>query len=237
VRGNLSEAEYWRDLDLVAIDVELAIRVFYGYLAIDLALAEPGVANTLNKELLFWNTYIRSLETTLFVTLARVFDSSAHSIQKVLKAAIEHPEIFSRERLAVRKKGHLPDILIPEFVATSWIQEDDPELLTDLEKELTGQVQQFARVYREIRNKVIAHRVLKEPNAITKLFAKTNKSEIENILNFLFQLTTALKSLFMNGRKPELSSAELWLKKQRVQESTRNVLKALSTKSANSSQF
>jgi hypothetical protein len=47
MRGKLTEAEYWRDLELVINDVEFAIRVFYGSSAVDLALAEPGIANAM----------------------------------------------------------------------------------------------------------------------------------------------------------------------------------------------
>jgi hypothetical protein len=73
----------------------------------------------------FWITARYSLITTFFVTLGRLFDEdrNAHSIHKLLRATGAHPEYFSREALAERKRrasgGGEPDWL-GNFLKDAW---------------------------------------------------------------------------------------------------------------------
>jgi len=66
--------------------------------------------------------------------------------------------------------------------------------------------------------------VLDSPEAVSQLFEKTNRKELEQILRFLQELIDAIEHLYLNGTKPELgfSSDDQYAKE--IRSSTKSVL-------------
>ena len=75
-------------------------------------------------------------------------------------------------------------------------------------RRLRADVRRHRRVYeanyRDLRNRLFAHKKVSAQADIDALFAKTNIQELKEILAFLGKLYEALWQLFFNGRKPVL---------------------------------
>lgn len=101
--------QFTHDLSLITGDIEKALRAFYIQKFIDeAAMKDEALFQVLNRRALLWNGQMNSLQTTLFITLGRIFDHSAHSIQKVMDEALAHPEFFLRDALYARRLGNGP---------------------------------------------------------------------------------------------------------------------------------
>ena len=102
----LTEAEYWRDYDIIRNDVNAAMVSCYTHRAInDVAAADRKIHQRLNRQPDFWRVTSFSLQNSLFIVLARILDSDPklHSIYQVLNATTAHPEFFNKAALRARK--------------------------------------------------------------------------------------------------------------------------------------
>jgi len=199
------EFHYRRDLGLVENDIANGIEAVYVERTINkLALEDPRAFTILNANALFWTLQIRCLHTTIFMTLGRIFDHKAHSIQKVLAATVENPQLFSKEAIVLRKLvgGKRPEWL-DEYLKDLWIP--NPDDLQPLIEETERFRKIYETVYRPIRSKVYAHRVLKEDAEVANLFQKTNVSELEEMFRFLYKLAHSQVFALDNGKKPCLA--------------------------------
>jgi HEPN superfamily AbiU2-like protein len=101
------EGQFERELGVFPTEAETAAQFFYAFLAIHAAAgAKKPVYRLLNTTPLFWNTILGGLQTAAFVALGRVFDpNSMHSVDQLIRLAIDNPQIFSKAALARRKQG------------------------------------------------------------------------------------------------------------------------------------
>ena len=202
----MTSQQYWHDLSLITTDLEKGLQTFYIHRFINqAAVQDKAVSQMLNRRAWFWNMQMLSLQTTLFIVLGRIFDHTAHSIKKVMTATLEHPELFSREALYARRLGDGPK---PDWLENFITEAHEPTIkeLQSLETKLQEWTDKFDQCYRPLRNKVFAHRALKQNAAVNKLAQKTNVNELEQLLLFLYDLTTTLEDMFNNGQKPELGN-------------------------------
>jgi hypothetical protein len=111
--------------------------------------------------------------------------------------------LFSKNALAARKcaGGAKPDWL-DYFMSDTW--EPNTLELRPLKKALAAQAKKFNEIYRPIRHKVYAHRLVLDGNVEFELFEKTNRTEVRSILTFLRELMDAIEHLYLNGCKPVL---------------------------------
>jgi hypothetical protein len=174
------------------------------------------VQRLLNGSALFWNTILAGLQTSTFIVLGRILDqSSAHNVDRVLKIAQSHPDIFSRPALGKRKQGNLktPPEWLPEYLEGAYVPK-----AADFRR-LRAHVQKQRRIYndkyRDLRRKVFAHKELTDSTAVSALFAKTNIRELQRLLVFFSRLYDALWRLLFNGRKPALLPRRYSLKRMR----------------------
>jgi hypothetical protein len=76
----LTPAEYWNEVQLLSTEIEEAVIIFHTYEEINRrAVQDALILKTLNKDALFWRTQRQCLQTSLFVTLSRIFDLEAHA--------------------------------------------------------------------------------------------------------------------------------------------------------------
>jgi hypothetical protein len=225
----MTESEYWRDYELIRDEVNIAIESFYTYLEVHRCAAEDeNVYLAFNENPTFWAMQRYSLQTTFFIALGRIFDhgKDSHSIHKLLTSTINHQDYFSKAALAKRKTNGesipdwLDDYLVDVFVPSS-------EDLKELKRSLKTHTKKFESTYRDIRNNVFAHRILKEQEHVSDLFENTQIKEIDEILYFLYDLLIALRELFQNGTRPELGISN-YDYKDRVKKTTRAVLGSIS---------
>jgi len=209
--------EFEQELEVLRTEAAAAAQFFYAYMTIHAVAGEhEAVHRLLNRSALFWNTTLGALQTATFIALGRILDqSSAHNVDRVLKIAQKHPDIFSKAALAKRKQGSLktsPEWL-PEYLLGAYVPKADDF------RRLRAHVQKHRKTYdekyRDLRRKVFAHNELTDPAAVSALFEKTNIRELQRLLVFFGCLYEALWQLFFNGRKPTLRPRRYSLKRIR----------------------
>lgn len=223
----MTEAEYWSECKLLSTEINDVFAVFYTYEEINrLALDDKKILEALDADALFWNTQVNSLQTNLFIILGRIFDrgDDAHSIYKVLEAAINHGEYFSREALLARRTalgGPKPEWL-DEFIAQAWLP--DSIVIARLRDNLEPYAKRFADTYRPIRTKFFAHKLLNSSEVVSALFGKTNRKELEEIVLFLKNSMDAIEDLYLNGREPKVGTRKYESDREQITKSVRSVL-------------
>jgi len=227
----MTQTEYWRDVNLLSLEIEDAIAIVQTYEEIGrLAREDPEILLALNKEPLFWNVQVYSLQTSLFILLGRIFDQdpAARSIHTVVSATLGHLDFFSREALRARKvvPGTPEPDWLDGFVAAAWVPDTVADL-RHLKKCLAPYQRAFEQVYRPIRHKIVAHRVIKNPEEAFDLFTATNRTELISILDFLHDLMDAIENLYLNGIRPKLGARSYSANNKRIKDQTGNVLKRL----------
>lgn len=204
-----SEEEFWRDFHIIRNDVNAAMVSCYTHRTInDAASADPKLIQRLNRVPDFWRITTFSLQTTLFIVLHRILDSDGevHSIHQVLRAMSSHPELFSKDSLRARKLS-IPGVernppWLEEFILNAW----EPTIadFREMKKALKPHKMKFDDLYRPIRHH-IAHITHKEDQAIAALYARTLKTDIDEILCFLHNLMMAIQDLAWNATRPNLT--------------------------------
>jgi chromosomal replication initiation ATPase DnaA len=103
----MTEGEFERNCGRLWSEVEDAIAVFYTAEEIqDCARRDEHILDAIQHEALFWNVQVHALQTTLFITLGRIFDISgdAYSIHKLMRDVGQHfALLFSHQALRARK--------------------------------------------------------------------------------------------------------------------------------------
>ncbi len=196
------------ELEVFRTEIEQAIQFFYTRNAMNAVLAKnKSLLAIVNRTPRFWITTDNALHTAFFIVLGRIFDnSSRHNIDQLLCIAQEQIEIFSKDALTIRTRASArnSDDVIDEFMEQAYIPTHDD--FSKLMKHVAKYRNIYDNAYRDIRNKVIAHKVLSNPEKVYKLYAGTKIKEVEKLLRFLNQLYHALWHLFYNGMKPVLKN-------------------------------
>jgi hypothetical protein len=227
----MSEQEFWTDYELIRDEVWAAIETFYTYIEIhNFAADNKKNYRKINQNPRFWEITLYGLHRSFFIALGKVFDNGpdAHSIHKFIAACIRHPQYFSKKALAARKKkqGLKPDDL-KKYMKT--VYEPSIQDLRLLKKQVSSYRKKFDPVYKDIRDLVVAHKIIKDKGDVADLFSKTLIGEIEAILYFLYDLLQEIWQLYHNGREIELG-VNKYDYKDRIKETTQNVLKSLTFK-------
>jgi hypothetical protein len=199
----MTEAAYWQSCRNLSTEIDSAIAIFETNEEVNrLARTDENILRCLNESPLFWRVHTYSLQASLFMTLGRLFDRNpdADSIHKFLAATVGQPEMFSKDALANRKRGGGPEPeWLQDYLADVW--EPSAADLRPMKKLLAVHARHFEEIYRPIRHAFYAHRLL-DPEAVWRLFEKTNREEVGRILGFLRELIDEIEDLYLNGRQP-----------------------------------
>lgn len=202
------EDKFQHELEVFQTEVESGIQFFYIYLAFNSVLSENKQAlNIVNLTPLFWLTNVGALQTSSFIVLGRIFDQdpkSKHNIDRLLRVAQEHSDIFSAEALEVRKRAGSVNAneWISDYMKDVYVPSADD--FRRLRKYVSKYRKIYEKTYRDIRHKIYAHKELSDKTNVDNLFAQTNTVEMQKLLIFLNRVYEALWQLFHNGRKPTL---------------------------------
>ena len=205
-RPPLTEAEYWRDYDIIRNDINAAMVSCYTEQAIhQIAATDTGVLERINRNADFWRVTTFGLQNSLFIVLARILDHHPNfcSIYRVLNATTAHPEFFSRASLRARKLGVSPwDAAdLDAYVRNAW--EPTLQNLREIKKSLVPHKAKFDAIYRPIRDQ-IAHNILTDNALVADLYSRTQRTDIDEILCFLHNLFRAIWELAFNAMQPDL---------------------------------
>ncbi len=226
----LTPAEYWSEIQLVSTEIEDAVVIFCTYEEINrLAIRDEAILEALNKEALFWQAQMRCLQTSLFLTLSRIFDTTANAgtIHTAINASLRNIHLFSADALILRKtRGGPKPNWLDSYMAQAWIPRSAKDL-RHIKTALVPYTQRFEKVYRPIRNAMFAHRLISDMQAGIQLFAETNRDEIGAILDFLHDLIDTILNLYLNGFEPVLGARDFSEYNQRVRDGVGRVLRSL----------
>jgi hypothetical protein len=197
-----------RLLKIFRNEVTTASQAFYAWKAINnIASSNIEIHHALNKNALSWNIIAHSLQSTFFITLGRLFDidGEAFSIHALLRACIGNIDQFSKEALRKRKikdqKGQAPSWL-NEFIEAAYVPvKKDFQMLRG---EISKKQKEYEDVYRPIRNQIIAHKDKQTIDNVDELFGKTKAEQIDEILQFLYQIEMIIFNLLANGNMSKI---------------------------------
>lgn len=210
------DTQFERELEIFRTEAEAGTQFLYADLAMHAVAADQKrVYQFLNEAPLFWNTCSEGLRTAAFMALGRVFDQkSAHNLDKVLRLAQDHPEIFSKQALGQRKQGNNPEP--PDWLDEYLLDAYEPTRMDF--RRIRAHIRKRRRIYesnyRDLRHKVFAHKEADRAETAA-LWGKTNIRELQQLFTFLGSLHEALWQLFFNGRKPVLRPSRYSLKRMR----------------------
>ena len=221
-----NEKEFWANHKILQDKVHTAIECFYTYIeANNYASEDKNVYFKLNQHPTFWNITRYSLQSGFFMTLGKIFDDGPDtlSIHKLLSDCVEHTEYFSKQALASRKvaEGIMSQSDAQQYVKSKY--EPTAKDLRLFKKCLSPYRKNFESVYKQIRNLIFGHIILKDKADISELFSKTNVGEIDRMLHFLYDLLDNIWYLYQNGQKPSLGSRKYNYKK-RIKDDTRGFI-------------
>jgi AbiU2 len=207
-----ADTEFGRELEIFRQEEETAQQYFFAYLAIrDLAAGDKDMLRLLNSTPLFWITTHHALVLAAFVALGRVFDQhSRHNLDRVLKLATQDLSLFAKTALARRKEEDgITRAQAEDYVSSAY--EPTAADFRLLRKEVTKRRRVYEARYRDVRDKIFAHKELSNTNDANALLAKTNIEEMKGIFAFLYALHDSLWELLFNGRRPVLRIQEFVL--------------------------
>ena len=217
------------ELAIFQVEEAAAQQYFFGYLTVTQMAAE-------NSEFLklihiypwFWVTAHHAMFMATFVALGRIFDKNTpHNIDALMFVVSAEIEEFSVDALKARlvKKG-----LSPEQVAhhVSIAHPLTPSEVRELRKKIAHWRRVYEKGYKDIRNRIFAHRELSSREEIDELFAKTSPKELKDLFKFLSSLRLALWAAYENGVAVNLEyyDAEMFVG-ERVRREGEKVLKLM----------
>jgi hypothetical protein len=199
------EAEFEERIEMFSKEVEAVNQFYYSSMAIHHTYSvEHSVKKTLDGLGLVTLTVLAGLQTSLVVTLGRIFDDkSKYTIHKLLKFMREHPELFSTEALRARKARWSRPAPVNSWIHTCVSHAPTLEDFNELGKMVSPHRKMYDEKIDAIRDKWFAHREVHSLQA-NELFAKTELGEVEDTLSFLLGFGNAIWQWYYNGSKPIL---------------------------------
>ena len=185
-------------------ELNIACWSFYAWKNIqNIAVDDKKVYCALNRNRLSWSIILYSLQSTFFGAIGRLFDTDGRtfSVHTLLRACIENIDQFSKDALRERKiKGSEKDKLpwLDEYIEKSY-QPNKEDFLRPKD-EVSKRQKRYESIYKPIRNKVFAHKELKEIKCVDELFKKAKIGEMQELLCFLYQIENIIFQLIYNGR-------------------------------------
>jgi|ERR1035437_1431747 hypothetical protein len=184
-------------------EYRIAAQSYYTWKLINnTASKDSKIYNALNENSTTWNIILYSLQSTYFIALRRIFDNDEKSLsaESLLNSCIENISEFGKDKIAERKidnNAEKPEWLDNYLKDVYQIEQKDIQNLLD---ELLKQKEIYKRKFKPIINKVYAHSDIKYLDKPNSLFLDAKIKDIEEILNFLFQIDGILFDLIHNGK-------------------------------------
>jgi len=193
------------ELEVFRKEEEVAQQYFFAWLQIRTEFgSDEELLDRINDTPLFWITTHHALLLAAFMALGRIFDQrSRHNVDALLRMARENLEVFSREALKLRK---IREGVAPEFAAEYAADKYEPAVadFRALRAEVARRRKVYEEQFRDVRDKIFAHKELSGRDEMNALLAKAMIDELQSVFAFLHALHEALWELLVNGRRPVL---------------------------------
>jgi len=205
------EAEFTERLEAFHRQVDEAAQFLYVVETVnERARMNRRTFNAINLTPGFWRTVAGGMQMSAIIAVGRMFAAGArgkgkpqHSVDTLLRFAVEHLEMFSTDALSARKRraGVSPDPR-PASGERAYVPR-----VKDLHR-LGARLRSHRRVYQsefaDIRNLDLAHTVVIGYSDRSELYARTRRKDLQRMIVRLTQIHDALWQLFNNGLKPRL---------------------------------
>lgn len=187
-------------------EAETALRLLYALEQFKQSLSCEECVEKINKNVNFWLIYERSVQTSLFLGIRRLYENKAHTFnfQKIVDLCITNIELFSKQSLRSRKVSGSAN-------ASEWIDgymEDVYEPTKDDFNSLAKVVRQNSKkmkgIYSDVANTVYAHAVHTDHLAISAKMQDLKLDEIEIALNSVWHVYDQIWQMYENGASPDL---------------------------------
>jgi hypothetical protein len=228
----MSEQEFSSLLKLISTEVENAFVVFHGFEELNrLAISDKSILEVLNADALFWRGYRASVQTTMFMTLSRLFDTTSRvtNFQSLLSATIANPQLFDCASLGARKMvgGNKPEWW-DKYMAKAWFPKSSADLKF-LQKEFKPLAEAFVEMYLPLRHAIYAHRLMSDERASVELFPLTIRQVLRAIVNDLYDFVTVIEDLYLNGAEPKLRQFDVAEHSKQARSTVEKLLRKLVT--------
>lgn len=164
--------------------------------------------SALNLTPTFWLTARVAMEYQAILSVGKIFGprkTNPYNIDSLFQVLHENRlAVFSRDAFAARKRRRSAnaDEWLPQFMESVHVPEpQDFETLRALSK---PHRRTYETQWEQIRNQHVAHTGIVDPNARWKMFQKTKIADLEQLIVFLNEFTTALRRTYYDGRQPTL---------------------------------
>ncbi|MFA5803579.1 MAG: hypothetical protein WC879_02950 [Melioribacteraceae bacterium] len=190
-------------------EYKIAAQSYYTWKLINNTVSKDSkIYNSLNENSTTWNIILHSLQSTYFIALRRIFDNDKNtfSAERLLNSCIENISEFGKDKIAERKidaNAEKPEWLDKYLESVYQIERKDIQKLLD---ELLKQKEKYIKIFKPIINKVFAHSEIKYLENSKSLFVDAKIEDIEEILNFLFQIDMILFDLLHNGKFQQIGT-------------------------------
>ena len=126
-------------------------------------------------------------------------DGDAFSVHSLLRCCVKHLDQFSFENLRQRKiecNGRVEPEWLENYMREAY-QPTEVDFQC-LRGEVSKQQKSYEKIYRPIRHRVIAHKEIDTIEKVSELFEKTNMSQVQEFINFLYQIDQITFNLLHN---------------------------------------
>lgn len=190
-----------------AQNINFAARIMHYYLHLG-AMAKDGGKNykTLNKTARFWNDFNFVALQTVIIFLGKIFDNQnrTHNLTKLLEVLPQSLEHFNKDNLRKRKvqiggKFEGLDEYIKEAYELTAEDIDAINIEAEKARTLWGKIE-------PLRHRFYAHHQMLTDQQRDALFKNVTYDELENLVQILLNISSALEQAEINGRKPDFNN-------------------------------
>ena len=204
------ETRFERELEQLRRDSDSAIQFLYAWISFHACAGRSTqIRRAINRTPLFWKTSLAALQASLFIALGRIFDRDpkSHSLERLLREAVQNPGIFSRTALARRKAQQSPGATwINDYVRDAYVP-SAPDFQR-LQRYAQAKRLVYEKAYEKIRHKIFAHSGVVSRQKSDELFSKTNIRELQRLVLSLSELHEMLWQLYIDGRKSAIRRSQ-----------------------------
>jgi hypothetical protein len=182
---------------------EVAAKYVYAEMALNHgASTSRKLLARLNDHPTFWSTCMASLQSSAYISLARVFDNTSKFNVGAFLSSMKAPGVFGPDSLTRIK-------LAQQDTAPNWLSSyirdayyPTPRMMASISARVDKHRTIFDRAIKPARNKYLAHREKWEAESVKNLFAQGTVDDLWQISTFLLQLHEQTWQMYVNGSRP-----------------------------------
>ncbi len=202
--------EYKKHYGAFSQNIAYAARMWYYHMHLNnIAEEDPAIIEALNKAPRYWLDQRYAAVQTTIIFLGKIFDNDGrgykvHNVDKMLDAAYEGQDHFSKAELRKRKIESGSEFEgLDEYVKNT--AEPDSEDFKAIKAEVKKAKVVWERI-KPLRDKIYAHDEIMSDAERKALCEAVENNDITEILQILLNISEALWQIENNGRKPDFSS-------------------------------